>query len=59
MQKLGKFEDLQKELRKHQGYRYRATDYIKPEAKEKPEYRDLFRAQNRIARLMAVLLLKR
>ena len=57
--KAGKFEDLQKELRKHQGYRYRATDYIKPEAKEKPEYRDLFRAQNRIARLMAVLLLKR
>ncbi len=57
--KAGKFEDLQSELRKHQGYRYRVTDYIKPDAQNKEEYRDLFRAQNRIARLMAVLLLKR
>ena len=57
--KAGKFEDLQSELRKHQGYRYRVTDYIKPKAQGKEEYRDLFRAQNRIARLMAVLLLKR
>ena len=57
--KAGKFDDLQSELKKHQGYRYRATDYIRPEAEDKPEYRDLFRAQNRIARLMAVLLLKR
>ncbi len=57
--KAGKFQDLQNELKKHEGYRYRVTDYIKPEAREKEEYRDLFRAQNRIARLMAVLLLKR
>ena len=57
--KAGKFDDLQKDLRKHQGHRYRVTDYIKPEAKDKPEYRDLFRVEDRIARLMAVLLLKR
>lgn len=57
--KAGKFDDLQNELGKHKGSRYRAIDYIKPEAEDKPEYSDLFRAQNRIARLMAVLLLKR
>ena len=57
--KAGKFDDLQKELWKHQGFRYRAIEYIKDEAADKPEYSDLFRAQNRIARLMAVLLLKR
>ena len=39
--------------------RYRATEYIKEEARSKPEYRDLFRAGDRIARLMGVLLLKR
>ena len=57
--KAGKFDDLQKDLRKHKGFRYRVTDYIKDDAADKPEYADLFRAQNRIARLMAVLLLKR
>ena len=57
--KAGKFEDLQAALKKHQGYRYRVTKYIKKGARDKDEYRDLFRAQNRIARLMAVLLLKR
>ena len=35
------------------------TDYIKEEAKEKEEYRDLFRARDRIAKLMGVLLFKR
>ena len=57
--KAGKFDDLQKELGKHKGFRYRVTKYIKNEARSKPEYADLLRAQNRIARLMAVLLLKR
>ena len=57
--KAGKFEDLQKDLRRHKGYRYRVTDYIKDEAAGKAEYRDLFRAEDRIARLMGVLLLKR
>ena len=57
--KAGKFEDLQTKLGEHQGARYRVTEYIKPSAREKPEYRDILRAQNRIARLMAVLLLKR
>ena len=48
-----------KELKKHKAARYRATEYFTNEAKNKPEYRDLFRAKDRIAKLMAVLLLKR
>ena len=57
--KTGSYEDLIKELRKHKAARYRATEYLTDDAKKKPEYRDLFRAQDRIAKLMAVLLLKR
>ena len=57
--KAGSYEDLIKELKKHRAARYRATEYLTDDAKKKPEYRDLFRAQDRIARLMAVLLLKR
>ena len=57
--KAGSYEDLIKELRKHKAARYRATEYLTDDAKKKPEYRDLFRAQDRIAKLMAVLLLKR
>jgi hypothetical protein len=57
--KAGSFADLEQLLKAHQGYRYRVTDYIKDEAKDLPEYRDLRRARNRIARLMGALLLKR
>ena len=57
--KAGSYEDLVEELGKHKGAKYRATEYLTVEAKAKPQYRDLFRAQDRIARLMAVLLLKR
>ena len=57
--KAGSYEDLIKELKKHKAARYRATEYLTDDAKKKPEYRDLFRAQDRIAKLMAVLLLKR
>ena len=57
--KAGPYEDLMKELKKHKAARYRATEYFTDEAKNKPEYRDLFRARDRIAKLMAVLLLKR
>ena len=57
--KAGSLEELENELKQHQGARYRITDYIRDEAKGKPEYRDLFRARDRIARLMGVLLLKR
>ena len=46
-------------LRAHSAARYRVTDYIRPESADKPEYRDLFRARNRIARLMRALLFKR
>ena len=57
--KAGSYEDLIKELKDHRAARYRATEYLTDDAKKKPEYRDLFRAQDRIAKLMAVLLLKR
>ena len=57
--KAGSLNELEALLGQHQGARYRATEYIKPEAEEKQEYRDLFRAKDRIARLMGVLLLKR
>ncbi len=57
--KAGSFVYLQRRIREHQAYRYRATDYIKPEAKDKPAYQDLWRARNRIARLMGALLFKR
>ncbi len=57
--KAGSLEELQGLLRKHTAARYRATEYVRPEAGGKPEYRDLFRARDRIAGLMGVLLLKR
>ncbi|MDD9995865.1 MAG: phospholipase D-like domain-containing protein [Dehalococcoidia bacterium] len=57
--KAGPFDELQSLILDHQAARYRATEYIKEEAKAKAEYRDLFRAGDRIARLMGVLLLKR
>lgn len=57
--KAGPFDQLESELKRHRGARYRVIDYIRPEAQKKEEYRDLFRAKNRIARLMHVLLFKR
>lgn len=57
--KAGPFDELQSLILEHRAARYRATEYIKEEAKAKAEYRDLFRAGDRIARLMGVLLLKR
>ena len=57
--KAGSLDEIETMLTEHKGVRYRSTDYIKPEARDKPEYRDLFRAADRIAVLMAVLLLKR
>ena len=57
--KAGPLDELDALLREHKAARYQATEYIKEEAKSKPEYRDLFRAGDRIARLMGVLLLKR
>ncbi len=57
--KAGSLEELENELKRHQGARYRVTDYLTDEARERPEYRDLFRARDRIARLMGALLLKR
>ena len=57
--KAGSLNELEALLGQHKGARYRATEYIKPEAEDKQEYRDLFRAKDRIARLMGVLLLKR
>lgn len=57
--KAGDFTDLENLLGQHQAYRYRATDYLTDIARDKPEYQDLLRARNRIARLMNALLFKR
>ena len=57
--KAGSLEELQRLLREHKAARYRATEYLKPEARKRSEYSDLFRARDRIARLMGVLLFKR
>lgn len=57
--KAGSLEELEALLRQHKAARYRATEYLKEGAKDNREYRDLFRARDRIARLMGVLLLKR
>ena len=57
--KAGSLEELQGLLARHKAARYRATEYIQRAARQRPEYRDLFRARDRIARLMGVLLLKR
>ena len=57
--KAGSLEELEGLLRQHKGARYQATEYLTPDARKKSQYRDLFRARGRIARLMGVLLLKR
>ncbi len=57
--KAGSFTELQNQLGRHKASRYRATEYLTEDAKAKPEYRDLNRARDRIAKLMGVLLLKR
>ncbi len=57
--KAGALPDLMAALDAHTGARYRAAEYVKPEARDKPEHRDLFRAGDRIAGLMRVQLLKR
>ena len=57
--KAGSLAELQALLKAHRAARYRATEYLKPDAKDKDEYRDLFRAGDRIPRLMRALLFKR
>ena len=57
--KAGPFTELESLLRSHTAARYRVTDFIRAESRSSPQYLDLFRARNRIARLMGVLLLKR
>jgi hypothetical protein len=57
--KTGPLEDLLKKLKQHKAARYKVTDYIKPSARTKVQYRDLYRARNRIAALMSALLGKR
>ena len=57
--KAGSLTEINAMLKEHKGARYRATEYIREEAQGKPEYHDLYRARDRIAGLMAVLLLKR
>lgn len=53
------FAELQRRLAAHTGARYRAVDYLAPEARLKPEYSDLLRARTRVATLTRFLLVKR
>ena len=57
--KTGPLDDLLGKLKQHKAVRYRVTEYIKPSARSKAQYRDLYRARNRIAALMSALLGKR
>ena len=57
--KAGALADLQALLKAHKAARYRAVEHLTPEAKTTDEYRDLFRAGDRIPRLMRALLFKR
>ena len=57
--KAGSLSDIQALLSRHKGVRYLAMQYIEEEAREYPQYRDLFRARDRIANLMKALLFKR
>lgn len=57
--KTGPLDDLLRKLGQHKAARYRVTEYIKPSARSKTQYRDLYRARNRIAALMSALLGKR
>ena len=57
--KAGALAELQALLKAHKAARYRAVDHLTPEAARKDEYRDLFRAGDRIPRLMRALLFKR
>jgi len=57
--RAGAFTEIQGKLRDHLGARYLAVTYLKPEARQKEQYRDLLRARNRVARLMRYLLFKR
>ena len=57
--KAGTLAELQALLKAHKAARYRAVEHLTPEAKTTDEYRDLFRAGDRIPRLMRALLFKR
>ena len=57
--KAGTLAELQDLLEEHKAARYRAVEHLTPEAARKDEYRDLFRAGDRIPRLMRALLFKR
>jgi hypothetical protein len=57
--RAGALEEITNALEEHKAWRYQASAYLSDEFKERPEYRGLLRARDRIAGLMKVLLLKR
>jgi HKD family nuclease/superfamily II DNA or RNA helicase len=57
--RAGAFSDIEGAVKRHHGARYLAVEYLRPEARQKEQYRDLLRARNRVARLMRHLLFKR
>ena len=57
--RTGAFEEITAALEEHEAARYQASKYLRPDYRERAEYRGLLRARDRIAGLMKVLLLKR
>ena len=57
--RAGTFEEITRTLGEHQASRYRASEYLLPEAQGKSSYSGLLRSRDRVAGLMKVLLLKR
>ncbi|MXW24864.1 MAG: hypothetical protein F4Z77_00965 [Dehalococcoidia bacterium] len=57
--RAGSLEEITAALGEHRAARYQASAYLRDEFKQRPEYRGLLRASDRVAGLMKVLLLKR
>ena len=57
--KAGSFTEIRDQLNQHRGARYLAVEYLRDEAREREEYKDLVRARNRVASLVRFQLLKR
>ena len=58
-EKAGPLDEINALLKAHKAYRYQGSKYVRKELRGREEYRDLFRAGDRIAGLMKALLFKR
>ena len=57
--KVGAFAEIQQSLQRNEAWRYRASEKLRPHAKDDPKYDGLLRSRDPVAGLMKVLLLKR